>query len=1190
MRNRHIGFGKPPDRRRPGNLLNGPPPGVTGSVPEEEARRRALLFMLEDLEEDRHKIEQARREWTKAFDAIRDPVFIHDANYNVVRANRAYAERAGSDFTGILGRPYWEVFPRGTGPLPHCRIATEDKHDSVTEEFALDTGETFISRAFVMRDAGKHFLYAIHVLEDITEQRKADAERRILSEALRQSAAGLILLNSDLSFRYANPAACDLVGYGPGQLDGLPMATVVPEGLRERTPAIKAAVDATGLWTGEVTLAALDGTLIPAYLSASTITDASGKALAYVGSWLDLRPIKQAQAALAASEARFRLLTENLSDLVAVVAADGGLLYVSQSVQRLLGHTPDEIAGHNMSEFLHPEDIAPAQAKIAQSIADPAAIQRQIHRLRHKDGSWRYFETLGRNLLHEPAVGGIVLNSRDITERKLVEQALAESEAKFRSISATALDAVLMIDNVGRLAYWNPAAERIFGHKAEEVLGRDIHRVLAPSRYHATIERGFASFRETGDGPVIGKTLELEALRKDGSEFPVELSISALRLNDRWHAVGIVRDITRRKRAEEALRESEEKFRALVETTTDWIWQIDEHGVYTYASPQVRDILGYEPEEIVGKTPFDLMSPSEAERMSEIFKSLVASHKPFRLLENANFGKDGRMVVLETSGTPLFDRAGVYKGCRGIDRDVTARKRAEEEVRRQRDTAQRYLDIAGVMLVALDTDGNVALINRKGCELLGYREEEIVGQSWFDRFLPDHFREDTRKVFEQILAGKLQLTEFYENPVLTRGGAERVIAWHNRVLTDGTGKIAGTLSSGEDVTERKQMEGALRRSNRALRAISAGNALLIHAGDETGLLHDMCRVIVEEGAYRLAWVGYMEDNAAKGIRAVAHAGLGPGELETLKITWTDLERGCGPISRAVWEGQPQFAQDIRNDPGFAPWRQEAAKYGYASMIALPLKRNSGEAFGTLNIYSTEANAFDAEEIRLLTEMAEDLAFGILTLRARTEHERLQEAHLRTAEQLKETLTDTIRAIALTVEKRDPYTAGHQHKVADLCAAIAQELKLPEDRIEGMRLGATIHDIGKVYVPAEILNRPGRLSDAEFEIIKSHPEVGYDIIKDVKFPWPVAETIRQHHEHLDGSGYPHGLKGEAIILEARILTVADVVEAMSSHRPYRPALGGEAGLAEIERHRGTWYDPAVVDACLRLFREKRFAFD
>ena len=191
---------------------------------------------------------------------------------------------------------------------------------------------------------------------------------------------------------------------------------------------------------------------------------------------------------------------------------------------------------------------------------------------------------------------------------------------------------------------------------------------------------------------------------------------------------------------------------------------------------------------------------------------------------------------------------------------------------------------------------------------------------------------------------------------------------------------------------------------------------------------------------------------------------------------------------------------------------------------------------------------------------------------------------RFAEQLQRSLLQTIRAIALTIEKRDPYTAGHQERVADLAVAIAGRMGLEEERLEGIRLGAMIHDIGKVSVPSEILNRPGRLEPELFSIIKAHPHIGHEIISGIEFPWPLAEMVVQHHERLDGSGYPEGLKGEAILLESRILAVADVVEAMASHRPYRAAMGPEAALAEIQRGKGEQYDSEVVDACQGLFDE------
>lgn len=208
----------------------------------------------------------------------------------------------------------------------------------------------------------------------------------------------------------------------------------------------------------------------------------------------------------------------------------------------------------------------------------------------------------------------------------------------------------------------------------------------------------------------------------------------------------------------------------------------------------------------------------------------------------------------------------------------------------------------------------------------------------------------------------------------------------------------------------------------------------------------------------------------------------------------------------------------------------------------------------------------------------------------TEQVRLQEESRRNLLRLNKSMEDAIQAVAATIEKRDPYTAGHQRRVAQLAERLAIGLGLPEDSVHGIRLTASIHDIGKIHVPAEILSYPGRLPEIEFALIRQHPQVGYDILKNVDFPWPVAEMVYQHHEHLDGSGYPRRLRGDQIIQGARIIAVADVVEAIALYRPYRPGLGVDAALAEIEAYRGAYYAPDVVDVCLRLFREEGFAFD
>jgi PAS domain S-box-containing protein len=194
---------------------------------------------------------------------------------------------------------------------------------------------------------------------------------------------------------------------------------------------------------------------------------------------------------------------------------------------------------------------------------------------------------------------------------------------------------------------------------------------------------------------------------------------------------------------------------------------------------------------------------------------------------------------------------------------------------------------------------------------------------------------------------------------------------------------------------------------------------------------------------------------------------------------------------------------------------------------------------------------------------------------------------RSVERIRKALAATVQAIAVIVEARDPYTAGHQRRVADLARSIATEMKLPDDQIDGIRVAATIHDLGKISIPAEILSKPTKLKKTEFDLIKEHSQSGYDILKDIDFPWPIARMVLEHHERMNGSGYPNGLTGDNILLESRIIAVADVVEAMASHRPYRPGLGIDAALAEIEKNKGTHYDKTVADACLRLFREKGY---
>jgi response regulator RpfG family c-di-GMP phosphodiesterase len=224
----------------------------------------------------------------------------------------------------------------------------------------------------------------------------------------------------------------------------------------------------------------------------------------------------------------------------------------------------------------------------------------------------------------------------------------------------------------------------------------------------------------------------------------------------------------------------------------------------------------------------------------------------------------------------------------------------------------------------------------------------------------------------------------------------------------------------------------------------------------------------------------------------------------------------------------------------------------------------------------------------VTRRTEELKHALENLQQDiTDRKRAEEKLLLTLESLRKAFGAIIHVLVSAGETRDPYTAGHQIRSADLARAIATEMGLSQEKIEGIRMAGSIHDIGKLSIPAEILSKPTKLTNLEFSLIKTHSQSGYDILKDIEFPWPVADVVLQHHERMDGSGYPRCLKGDDILLEARILAIADVVEAMASHRPYRPALGINLALEDISRNRGILYDADAVDACLKLFREKGY---
>lgn len=390
-------------------------------------------------------------------------------------------------------------------------------------------------------------------------------------------------------------------------------------------------------------------------------------------------------------------------------------------------------------------------------------------------------------------------------------------------------------------------------------------------------------------------------------------------------------------------------------------------------------------------------------------------------------------------------------------------------------------------------------------------------------------------------------------------------------------------------TEPKEVKKELEKVSQTLETFSACHKVLVRAMEKSELLNKICQAIVEVGGYKMAWVGIAAQDSAKTVRPFANAGDEDGFLSRVNVTWSDMGKSHCPTGEAILSRKPVVINNILNNPDNMPWRGEALKRGYGAVIALPLISNGG-TFGALTIFSEDADAFQQEDVNHLMDLGGNLVYGIVALHTRTARQRAEVEVKKNLNKLKQTLGAIIQVLEKTVEVRDPYTAGHQRRVADLARSISAEMGFSQDRIDGIRIAGIIHDIGKIYVPAEILSKPRRLTTYEFNLVKTHSQVGYDILKTIDFPWPVARIVLQHHERLNGSGYPNKLMHDNILIEARILGVSDVVEAMASHRPYRPALGLDAALKEVSDHKGSLYDPEVVEICTRLFREKLFDFE
>ncbi len=586
-------------------------------------------------------------------------------------------------------------------------------------------------------------------------------------------------------------------------------------------------------------------------------------------------------------------------------------------------------------------------------------------------------------------------------------------------------------------------------------------------------------------------------------------------------------DVTERQEALEALRESETRHRIITELISDYayIFRVTEDG----------KLRGEWVTESFNKT-FGLTLEQVDDRGG--WQALVLPEDIPAALRHARKVADGQADVCEmrcvtSSGDvrwlrdyaqPVLDNSGRVTRVYGAAQDITECKRAEEVVRQREHLFSSLFHLhAAVQLLIDPVTQQVLDANESAARFYGWPRERLMQMRLQDLDLSTS--DEIAEVLEQLEANNQ--AQFDTRHRLADGSTREVAVFSTRI--DVGGEVVA-YSIVQDITAHKKAERELRVS--------------------------------EENFRRL-----MEESPL-GITIVSEDG------ETFFINAAALEMfGCESIEE--WRETPV--------------EQRYSKTSYAEHRRRRARRKQGKTIPPE--YEVEIVTKGGEKRRLqvwrrpvVWNSAECYQ---VVYRDVTEIHNAQESLSRTLDRLQRSFFNIIRVMVSTVEARDPYTAGHQFRVANLAGAIAKELRLPPATVECVRMAGAIHDVGKLSVPGEILSKPARVSEVEHSLIRRHPRVGYEMLKDVEFPWPIAEIVYQHHERMDGSGYPRNLKGDEIRMEARIVAVADVVEAISSHRPYRPALGWDSAMEEISRNRGVLYDVDVVDACLRLFQEKGY---
>jgi len=747
----------------------------------------------------------------------------------------------------------------------------------------------------------------------------------------------------------------------------------------------------------------------------------------------------------------------------------------------------------------------------------------------------------------------------EVTRLREAQTGLRDAGALYRTLAESSPVGVFFLVK-GRFRFVNTRFEQSTGYRADELIGQDSLAIVHPEDRERVRQEAADMLKEHRTTPY-----EFRAITKDGGIRWILGTVAPVSFQGEQAVHGNYMDITEQKETRRKLEELETLEASILDALPVAVIVLRERKIL-FANRAVETVFGWRPDELVGRgTRILYRTDNEYEEIGRHFYPVLERQRIFSE-EFPCRHRDGRDILCFVStsriGANLEEKRIV-----ATYEDITERKRAEAALRESGQRLHSIIEGSPIASFVIGRDHRVVYWNRALEELSGIRADDVVGtdghwRAFYPEKRPCMADLLADQAFESIPAwyaakyrpSKLieeayEATDFF--PALGNGG--KWLRFTAAAIRDSAGSLVGAMETLEDITERTLAEAAVKGSEERLRAILEGSPTPTF--------------VIDRGHRVIGWNKALEE--LTGVRSDDVIGTGDhskvfyGEK---RPTVADLQvDGAADLTAEIrkWYGEHYRRSELLEEAyeATAPFSFPGKEPRWLHFTSAAIRDARGEMIGAIETMTDISPLKKAED-----ELRENV------------------------ERLRKVMSGVIRAIDVIVETRDPYTAGHQHQVARLAAAIATQMGLPADTVEAIYVAASIHDLGKIYVPAEILSKPGRISDIERGIIRTHPQVGYDILKSIDFPWPIAEIVLQHHERMDGSGYPRGLKDGDIRIEARIIGLADVVESIGSHRPYRPTLGSEKALDEIRKNRGTLYDPDVVDVCLSLFQDKGFHFE